>query len=96
MAAARLIARQGRSRSPYRDKRERNVALGLCRVRVCSGYDTPGRRNSPGLGGGGILATGRMPVAGGARRSGFGSVARCKRLRGRHYRLKLKNGLGGG
>jgi hypothetical protein len=41
MAAARLIARKGRSRSPYRDKRERNGALGLYRVRGVLGYVTP-------------------------------------------------------
>ena len=44
MAAARLIARKGRSRSPYRDKWERNGVDGLCRVRGVLGYVTPADR----------------------------------------------------
>ncbi len=35
-----MIARKGRSRSPYRDKRERNGVEGLCRVRGALGYVT--------------------------------------------------------
>ncbi len=35
------MVRKGRSRSPYRDKWERNGALGLCRVRGALGYVTP-------------------------------------------------------
>ena len=41
MAAARLIAGMRRSRSPYRDKWERNGVDGLCRVRGALGYVTP-------------------------------------------------------
>jgi hypothetical protein len=41
MAAARLIARRGRSRSPYGDKWERNGVGGLCRMRGTLGYVTP-------------------------------------------------------
>jgi hypothetical protein len=41
VAAARLIARRGRSRSPYRDKWERNGDGGLCRTRGTLGYVTP-------------------------------------------------------
>jgi hypothetical protein len=36
-----VIARKDRSRSPYRDKWERNGADGLCRVRDALGYVTP-------------------------------------------------------
>ena len=42
MAAARLIARKGRSRSPYRDKWERNGVDGLCGVH--GAWDTSRRR----------------------------------------------------
>ena len=94
MAAARLIARQGRSRSPYRDKWERNGAVGLCGVRGALGYVTPADRLA-GLGAW-ILAQARSPVAGGARQSGCWPVVRCKRLGERHDGLRLKNGLGGG
>jgi hypothetical protein len=41
MAAARLIARSGRSRSHYRDKWERNGVGGLCREHGTIGYVTP-------------------------------------------------------
>ena len=41
MAAARLIARRGRSRSPYKEKWERNGVDGLCRVHGTIGYVTP-------------------------------------------------------
>ena len=36
-----MIARKDRSRSPYRDKWERNGADGLCRVRDALGYVRP-------------------------------------------------------
>jgi hypothetical protein len=41
MAAARLIARRGRSRSPNRDKWERNGVGGHCREHGTIGYVTP-------------------------------------------------------
>jgi hypothetical protein len=44
MAAARLIARRGRSRSPYRDKWERNGVDGIGSVRGALGYVRPADR----------------------------------------------------
>jgi hypothetical protein len=70
MAAARLIARKGRSRSPYRDKRERNGALGLYRVRGVLGYATPADKLA-GLGAR-ILAKRDRPLRGARDSRAFG------------------------
>ena len=93
MAAARLIARKGRSRSCYRDKWERNGVDGLCRVRGALGYVTL----ADGVAGLGVrILAERDRLLRKARDSRARPVARCKRLGERHDGLRLKNGLGGG
>ena len=89
MAAARLIARKGRSRSRYREKWERNSVDGICGVRALR-YVTP----AEGVAGLGVrILAERDRLLREARQSGCWRGARCGE---RHDGLRLRNGLGGG
>jgi hypothetical protein len=88
-----LIGRKVRSRSPYRDKWERNGALELCRVSGALGYVALADKLA-GLGAR-ILAE-RDCLLREVRDSRARPVARCKSLGERRDGLRLKNGLGGG